>query len=91
MASKNVATAAGWIAVPVEERITVRPLAHEPRTAIHLLDSANLAVRARITIDGTTRTSVRIQGDRLVVFDTCGRVIVVSLSSGAVLREHRLT
>lgn len=77
--------------MPVEERITVRPLSHEPRTAIHLLDSANLAVRARITIDGTTRTSVRIQGDRLVVFDTCGRVIVVSLSSGAVLREHRLT
>jgi hypothetical protein len=90
-APKNVAMINGWIAVPVEEWVTVRPLTHQPRTAIHLHDSSNLAIRARIMIDGAARAGVRIQGDRLVVFDSCGRVIVVSLSSGAVLREHRLT
>jgi hypothetical protein len=33
----------------------------------------------------------RFQEERLIVFDGCGRVLAISLASGAVLREYRLT
>jgi hypothetical protein len=89
-APKNIAMSNDWIALPVNQL----KVAHAPsrqRHVIHLLDSANRAVRMRITINGAGPVRARIQGDRLIVFDGSGRVITVSLSSGAVLREHRLT
>jgi hypothetical protein len=91
-APKNVAVSNSWIAVPVNEaRTGTNPPSGQWRTVIHVLDASNLVDRLRITIDGSKPARVRIQADRLIVFDTCGRVIIVSLSSGAVLREHRLT
>jgi hypothetical protein len=74
--------------------VNVLQVAHAPscqRHVIHLLDSANRAVRMRIAINGAGPACARIQGDRLIVFDRSGRVIAISLLSGAVLREHRLT
>jgi hypothetical protein len=91
-APKNVAVSNGWIAVPASAwRIGASLPSRQWRTVIHVLDTGNLADRVRITIDGGKPARVRIQADRLIVFDNGGRVIVVSLSSGGVLREHRLT
>jgi hypothetical protein len=93
-APKNVAATNGWIAAPVERTwLEMRggQLSREWQTVIHLLDAGRLGVRAVITLDGAEQAGVRIQADRLVIFDDCGRVLAVSLSSGAVLREHRLT
>jgi hypothetical protein len=60
-------------------------------SVIHLLDTGNRAVRMRIAVHGAGPAGVRIQGDRVIVFDGSGRVMAISLSSGALLREHRLT
>ena len=91
-APKNVAVSNGWIAVPASAwRIGASLPSRQWRTVIHVLDTGNLADRLSITIDGGKPARVRIQADRLIVFDNCGRVIIASLSSGAVLREHRLT
>ncbi len=89
-APKNIAVSNGWMALPVNEL----PIMHAPSRqwrVIHLLDAGNRAVRMRIAIHGAGPAGVRIQGDRMIVFDGSGRVIAISLSSGAVLREHRLT
>jgi hypothetical protein len=87
-APKNIAVSNGWIALPVNElQVADAPSRH----VIHLLDSANCAVRMRITVNGAGPARARIQGDRLIVFDGGGRLIAISLSSGAILREHRLT
>lgn len=60
--------------------------------SINLLDMPALRVRARISLLGDLQNvGARFQGDRLIVFDSCGRVLAISLSSGAVLREYRLT
>jgi hypothetical protein len=83
---REIAVTNDWIAL--QENETSDRCA---RSTVNILDFATLGARMRITIDGADRTGVRIQADRLIVFDSCGRVILVSLSSGAVLREHRLT
>jgi hypothetical protein len=71
-----------WALVPVRER---------GRVLLHLLDMPALQVRARISLEGEMQTmGARFQGDRLIVFDSYGRVLVVSLTSGAVVREYRL-
>jgi hypothetical protein len=87
---KNVAMSNDWIALPVNELRGAHAASRQWRV-IHLLDTVNRAVRMRIALDGAGPAGVRIQGDRLVVFDGSGRVMAISLSSGAVLREHRLT
>ncbi len=71
-----------WIVVRVVE---------QEGTMIHVIDSPGLQERARIGLEGSLRNvGVRIQGERLVVFDGCGRVAVLSLKTGAVMREHRV-
>src|SRR5262249_2222057 len=77
---RNVVATNEWVVLAVTER-TEGPIPHEGPTIIRLLDSKNLAVRARITIDGSELTGARIQGDRLIIFDSGGRVIVMSLTS----------
>lgn len=52
------------------------------------LDSAQ--VRLRVALDGG-RAGGRIRGDRVVVFDDRGRLLVISLRTGAVIREVRLS
>lgn len=72
-----------WFAVPVT---------HPERTTIHLCDVASRRERARIELEGARRgAGLRFRGDHLTVFDGRGRVIVVSLRSGEVLREHRIS
>jgi hypothetical protein len=86
----SIAVSNGWIALSLPEWRAANAPSRWWRV-IHLLDTGNLAVRMRIAIDVAGPAGVRIQGDRLIVFDGSGRVIAISLSSGAVLREHRLT
>ncbi len=79
---QNLTATNEWIVLPVPD---------QRGTVFHLVDSKDLAVRARIALEGAEWTAdIGIQGDRLIIFDGYGRVIVLSLSSGAVLREHRL-
>jgi serine/threonine protein phosphatase PrpC len=72
-----------WVAVPVVD---------QEGTTIHLMDSTSFQERARIELEGAIRNvGVRLQGDHLLVFDGCGRVVVLSLRSGAVLRDYRVS
>jgi hypothetical protein len=67
------------------------PVREPGRVLLHLLDMPALQVRARISLEGELQTmGARFQGDRLIVFDGCGRVLAISLTSGAVVREYRL-
>jgi MoxR-vWA-beta-propeller ternary system domain bpX6 len=63
----------------------------EQDAAIYLLDCAGRKLRARIDLKGAGfNVRARIQGERLLVYDTCGRLLLLSLKSGAILQEHRL-
>lgn len=70
-----------WLALPVpgEEGIT-----------IHLFDLPGLQERARLRFERTL-VRVRIQGERLVTCDEWGRVMVFSLKTGVIIREHRVS
>jgi hypothetical protein len=48
------------------------------------------AVRATIMLEMAKSALVRIQGERMLVFDQCGRLLVLCLKTGAVIREHRI-
>jgi hypothetical protein len=85
--------AEGWAAMPD---------LHAHGATIHFVDITSLprrgaggpprhGVRAVIDLDNAGSVGVRIQGSRALLFDQCGRVLVVSLETGAVLREHRIT
>jgi hypothetical protein len=68
------------------------PVRQGARPALYLLDMTALRVRARIVLEGEVESiRARFQAERLIVFDGCGRVLAISLASGAVLREYRLT
>jgi hypothetical protein len=57
---------------------------------IHVLDCSARKVRARVTLEpGGSGAGARIQGERLLLFDSCGRVLILSLKNGTVLCEHR--
>ena len=47
-------------------------------------------VRAVIALEMAGSAGIRMQGERMVVFDQCGRLLVLCLKTGAVVREHRL-
>ncbi len=59
--------------------------------AVHLYDVKTLSERLILRLEGSEDAYVRIDGDRLVVADTCGRVLVIALDTGAVLREFRVS
>ncbi len=59
---------------------------------VHLLDGKGSRPSLQIELGAALRPpGVRVQGERLLVFDEGGRVLVVSLRTGAVLREHRVS
>jgi hypothetical protein len=59
---------------------------------IHLFDTMDGSERARIHLDEVGGgCCVRIQGERLVMCDSTGRVLVFSLMSGGIISEYRLT
>jgi MoxR-vWA-beta-propeller ternary system domain bpX6 len=58
---------------------------------LSLLDTKELALRARIILHGDSRpVGARVRGERLLVFDAHGRLLVFSLKSGEALRRLRL-
>ena len=58
----------------------------------HLLDTAQLGTRVRIALDGKdVRLGARLGRERVLLFDSRGRLLVISLQSGSVLRELRLS
>jgi hypothetical protein len=60
-------------------------------TVVYLLDQAGRKLRARIDLKGAAwGTRVRIQDGRLLICDRCGRLLLLSLKTGAILQEHRL-
>ncbi len=59
-------------------------------SSIELVQVESAQVRLRVALDGG-RAGGRIRGDRLVVFDDRGRLLVISLRTGAVIREVRLS
>lgn len=59
-------------------------------SSIELVQLESAQVRLRVALDGG-RAGGRIRGDRLVVFDDRGRLLVISLRTGAVIREMRLS
>jgi hypothetical protein len=61
------------------------------REVVQLLDTARLAPRARVEMQGALRAGGRIDKEHLLVFDDRGRLLVISLRSGSVLREMRLS
>lgn len=61
---------------------------------VHVLSTVACSVtpRARVILEGRDlRPGARITGDRLLVFDDRGRLLVLSLRSGRVLRDLRLS
>jgi serine/threonine protein phosphatase PrpC len=72
-----------WIALPVKDA---------SGTTLYLFEAPGLKLAAQISLEGAESCgAVRFQGDRLVVSDSHGRVLVLSLKTGAVLREHRVS
>jgi hypothetical protein len=71
-----------WLALPIVD---------EAGTVIHLLDANDMQERVRISLGGAMgNAGARVQGEHLIVFDGCGRVMVLSLRSGGVIREYRV-
>lgn len=58
--------------------------------ALDVFDTGAARLRLRVALEGSRPTG-RICGDHLLVFDDRGRLLVISLATGAVIREARLT
>ena len=71
-----------WIALPVS-------CSHG--TNVHLCDMAELRERAVVELERVERAAARLQGDRAVICDDRGRVLVLSLRDGSVIREFRVS
>ncbi len=66
------------------------PVVSPEGLAVHLVDATGHRVRAILRFPDGPIVGVRFQGTRALVFDTAGRVSVLSLESGHVLRHLRL-
>ncbi len=55
-----------------------------------LLDSAKRQVRARVCLDGATDVSMRFAPNYLVLCDNLGRLLVIDLENGQLVRDLRL-
>ncbi len=70
----------------------VQSTLHEEGTQLHLFDTSACCERMRVTLGGPPgEVGLRFQGDHLTVHDSQGRVLIVSLYSGEVIREHRVS
>lgn len=67
----------GWLAVPAGPELL-------------LFDEAARALVTRVGLERGRWTSVRIDGTALVAADDCGRVLLVDLEKGQVVRELRV-
>jgi hypothetical protein len=66
-------------------------LDRDDRATVLLIDTAERRVHAQIELERAgQRCDARLAGESPVVFDGHGRLLVVSLASGAVVRELRL-
>ncbi len=57
---------------------------------VRLFDRARMRQRAHLRLDGASEVAVRICGTRLAVGDDRGRVLVLDLEEGALLRDLRV-
>lgn len=71
---------AGWVAVALRGKAGV---------VVSLLDEAELKVRAVITLAGASAACLRLREETLTVGDDRGRVLVVELIHGSVIRSLR--
>jgi hypothetical protein len=73
----------GWLALPLVGRDS---------TVLHVLDASALEERARLEFAGAGPSiGARIQGEHLLAWDGLGRVVVLSLVTGNVLNEWRIS
>jgi hypothetical protein len=70
-----------WLALAFKRSAGVR---------VALLDVAKGMLRSTIELARSTEVSVRFQGDRMSVVDDLGRVLVIELQHGALVRNLRL-
>jgi hypothetical protein len=86
-----VAAPRSFVAPHVTEEWIALPVSDAAGTTLYVFESGSLRLAAQISLEGAESCgAVRFQGDRLVVSDSHGRVLVLSLKTGAVLREHRV-
>lgn len=55
--------------------------------ALHLYDLSALACRAQLRLPGSRRAGARLQHQHLLVFDELGRLLVLSLQTGEIIRR----
>jgi len=68
----------------------VTSVPNEEGTTLHVIDwnSLNVTLTVHFESAGPLQVGNRIQGNHLIVFDGVGRVLVISLTHGRVVREH---
>jgi hypothetical protein len=71
----------GWIACAAADATGIR---------VRLLDEQELVTRAEVTMSGAKRASVRLGDDALTIADDRGRVFVLDLAYGGLLRDLRV-
>ena len=57
---------------------------------VRLFDEESLTVRALITLGGATRACLSLGAETLTVGDDRGRVLVIELEHGSVIRSLRI-
>ncbi len=67
--------------------ICIRP--DEAGSVVLALDTRSLTPRLELHLEGASRPRVRLEDEHLIVTDELGRVIVVSLATGAILHDLR--
>jgi hypothetical protein len=70
-----------WVAVPVYEPEGLR---------VYLVHRSRSAVAGTVTLGRTTRAAIRLTHESLTLADELGRVLVVDLDHGQVIRNLRV-
>jgi hypothetical protein len=78
---ENPRIAGEWVAVPVHELGGLR---------VYLMHRSRSAVAGTFTLERTTRAAIRLTHESLTLADDLGRVLVIDLDHGQVVRNLRL-
>ncbi|MDP2345621.1 MAG: bpX6 domain-containing protein [Deltaproteobacteria bacterium] len=87
----EVALSTDWIVVSgLAPQPSTSPITHETAT-LHIVDAKELRLRAQVVFGGARRTvGFRMQGEQLIAFDGAGRVVVMALTTGTLVKNHRV-
>jgi hypothetical protein len=77
----GLASTRDWLAAPVPT---------DGGFCCHLFDVEQWAHRATVTLQGAARLALRLTANHLVLCDDLGRLLVMDLSSGRLLRDLRV-